>query len=66
MGGGRQADDQDSRVRWSEGRNRFPPVVLVAECGPFLGRRLFSPFDESRTESAAGHVLVELVKLRDA
>jgi hypothetical protein len=48
MGRGREADDQDPRVRIAEARDRTSPVLLVGVPRDLLARDVLAPRDQTR------------------
>lgn len=60
MGTGREAEDQDSRIRVSEARDRLPPVFVVAIGATLFACDLFAIRNKARAASTGDNLAVEL------
>jgi hypothetical protein len=60
MGGGCQAQDEDASACWPKPGDWPPPVLLIAEGGPFLLRYLLSPGHQTRAGPASHYFGIKL------
>ena len=60
MGTGREAEDQDSRIRVSEARDRLPPVFVVAIGATLFACDLFAIRNKAGAASTGDNLAVEL------
>jgi hypothetical protein len=66
VGGGGEAEDEDSRSRVAEAGDGAAPVRLSRVGGPLLARHPLPPLDEPRAQPAGDDLALQLVELQHA
>ena len=63
VGGRREPNDQDARIRVAEPGNRPAPVLMMGERGALLAGDPLAPFHQSRTAHAVDDLGIQLVQI---